>query len=123
MAKITHNTNFRFKHLAPTSKAVAIAAICGVIVLVLVMIVSMRKQINETVYQERKSMLTMVASSAAEIVNTAARAEWDVYEIAEKSFLRSAAQTSTISEAINKEMEKNNFSTNYFFIIDETGHY
>ena len=94
-----------------------------VIALVLTVTCFLSRDVRRTVYSERQEMLTMVASTSANIVNQETRLGWNFFDFFYSSITQRMPQTNHIATYMKHLRDNYDLGRDFIFAVDEQGKY
>ena len=105
------------------SKYRTIAQILIVAVAVILIIISLSNAIKKSVYSERQKMLSLVTSTAAEVVDENMAMEWNYVDILSSVVTDALKKEPDLETALASVSESYDFDSEYFYLVDESGKY
>ena len=107
----------------PINKGVIAAAIAAIIAVVVCALFLLVNRINKSVYAERQDSLSLVARTAADVINQNARTEWEVCDMAFNSISRRLKTMQDVDACIEDMNRDHQLGKDYYFLVDRSGKY
>ena len=102
-------------------RALAIAIV--IVVFLVGASVAIAKEVNKSIYHERQEMLSLVSSTAADLVDDNSVVTWKTQRVVQKIVVDAIASADTIEAGIDAANKLLDLQEGYYFLVDENGKY